>query len=205
MLENRETMLQLFPELFTINSVSPISNYPALLHQSLAESAPTWVDSNPKIAILTPGTFNSAYYEHSFLADKMGIELVNFRVRSRAAPETEMLLKLPELFSSIQHPTLLHCKSGADRAGLMSALYVLIVMKQPAIEALKQLSFKYLHVKQAKTGILDAFIASYIPFESQGMEFMRWVEEVYEPEKLVQEFKAQPLATRFVDSILKRE
>ena len=76
MLENRETMLQLFPELFTINSVSPISNYPALLHQSLAESAPTWVDSNPKIAILTPGTFNSAYYEHSFLADKMGIELV---------------------------------------------------------------------------------------------------------------------------------
>lgn len=137
--------------------------------------------------------------------DKMGIELVNFRVRSRAAPETEMLLKLPELFSSIQHPTLLHCKSGADRAGLMSALYVLMVMKQPAIEALKQLSFKYLHVKQAKTGILDAFIASYIPFESQGMEFMRWVEEVYEPEKLVQEFKAQPLATRFVDSILKRE
>ncbi len=137
--------------------------------------------------------------------DKMGLELVNFRVRSRAAPEKEMLLKLPKLFSSIQQPTLLHCKSGADRAGLISALYVLMVMKQPATEALKQLSFKYLHVKHAKTGILDAFIASYIPFESQGMDFMQWVKEVYEPEKLLQEFKAQPLASRFVDSILKRE
>ena len=135
----------------------------------------------------------------------MELELVNFRVRSRAAPEKEMLLKLPKLFSSIQQPTLLHCKSGADRAGLMSALYVLMVMKQPATEALKQLSFKYLHVKHAKTGILDAFIASYIPFESQGMDFMQWVKEVYEPEKLLQEFKAQPLASRFVDSILKRE
>ena len=76
MLENRETMLQMFPELFAANRVAPISNYPALLHQSLSESAPEWIDNNPTIALLTPGTFNSAYYEHSFLADKMGIELV---------------------------------------------------------------------------------------------------------------------------------
>ena len=76
MLENRETMLQMFPELFAANRVAPISNYPALLHQSLSESAPAWINDNPTIALLTPGTFNSAYYEHSFLADKMGIELV---------------------------------------------------------------------------------------------------------------------------------
>ena len=137
--------------------------------------------------------------------DKLGIELINFRVRSRAAPEKEMLRKLPALFLSIRQPTLLHCKSGADRAGLISALYVLIVMKLPAIEALKQLSFTYLHVKQAKTGILDAFIASYIPFEAQGMDFLKWVEEVYEPEELLHEFRSQPLASRIVDSILKRE
>ena len=76
MLENRETMLQMFPELFAANRVAPISNYPALLHRSLSESAPAWINDNPTIALLTPGTFNSAYYEHSFLADKMGIELV---------------------------------------------------------------------------------------------------------------------------------
>ena len=136
---------------------------------------------------------------------KLGIELVNFRVRSRAAPEKKMLIKLPELFTSIQYPALLHCKSGADRAGLMSALYVLVAMKRPATEALEQLSFKYLHIKQAKTGILDAFIASYIPFEKEGMDFMEWVENIYDADTLTQEFHAQPLASRFVDSILKRE
>ena len=109
------------------------------------------------------------------ICNRLGIELINFRVRSRAAPEKEMLLKTPKLFSSIKYPALLHCKSGADRAGLMSALYVLIVMKKPAIVALRQLSFKYLHVKQAKTGILDAFIASYIPFEKKGMGFIKCI------------------------------
>ena len=137
--------------------------------------------------------------------DRLGIELVNFRVRSRAAPEKEMLLKIPCLFSSIKGPALLHCKSGADRAGLMSALYVIIVMRRPANIALKQLSFKYLHVKQAKAGILDAFIASYIPFEKKGMGFMKWVEDFYNPDTLLLEFQTQPLASRFVDSILKRE
>ena len=139
------------------------------------------------------------------VCDKLNINLINFRVRSRAAPEKEMLLKIPSLFSSIQKPSLLHCKSGADRAGLMSALYVIVVMKKPAIEALKQLSFKYLHIKHAKTGILDAFISSYIPFEKQGIEFIKWVEEIYDPEKLSREFQEQPIASRFVDSILKRE
>lgn len=139
------------------------------------------------------------------VCDKLNINLINFRVRSRAAPEKEMLLKVPSLFSSIQKPSLLHCKSGADRAGLMSALYVIVVMKKPAIEALKQLSFKYLHIKHAKTGILDAFISSYIPFEKQGIEFIKWVEEIYDPEKLSREFQEQPIASRFVDSILKRE
>ena len=137
--------------------------------------------------------------------NRLDIELINFRVRSRAAPEKEMLLKIPALFSSIKCPALLHCKSGADRAGLMSALYVLIVMKQPAIVALEQLSFKYLHVKQAKTGILDAFIASYIPFEKQGIGFIKWEEDYYNPEKLMLEFQAQAFASRFVDSFLKRE
>ena len=139
------------------------------------------------------------------ICNRLGIELINFRVRSRAAPEKEMLLKTPKLFSSIKYPALLHCKSGADRAGLMSALYVLIVMKKPAIVALRQLSFKYLHVKQAKTGILDAFIASYIPFEKKGMGFIKWIEDFYNPERLMLEFEAQPLASRFVDSFLNRE
>ncbi len=76
MLENRETMLQMFPELFTQNKVQPVSNYPKNLRRSLEACAPSNCEGKPTVAILTPGIHNSAYFEHSFLADQMGVELV---------------------------------------------------------------------------------------------------------------------------------
>ncbi|MEM8538581.1 MAG: circularly permuted type 2 ATP-grasp protein [Pseudomonadota bacterium] len=76
MLENRETMLQMFPELFSANKVQPVSDYPKSLRRSLAASAPSSCKGRPCVAVLTPGIHNSAYYEHSFLADQMGVELV---------------------------------------------------------------------------------------------------------------------------------
>jgi uncharacterized circularly permuted ATP-grasp superfamily protein len=76
MLENREIMMQMLPELFTQRRVRPVDDYPALLRRTLASLAPAACDSEPNIVVLTPGVFNSAYYEHSFLADQMGIELV---------------------------------------------------------------------------------------------------------------------------------
>ncbi len=76
MLENRETMMAMFPELFTRVKVQQVSNYPRRLAQSLAASAPDCAASSPTIAVLTPGIYNSAYFEHAFLADQMGAELV---------------------------------------------------------------------------------------------------------------------------------
>ncbi|MGB3409479.1 MAG: circularly permuted type 2 ATP-grasp protein [Jannaschia sp.] len=76
MLENRETMLATFPELFTRNKVQRVSRYPQNLHSSLSACAPRACTGTPTVAVLTPGIHNSAYYEHSFLADKMGAELV---------------------------------------------------------------------------------------------------------------------------------
>ncbi|WP_371156736.1 circularly permuted type 2 ATP-grasp protein [Jannaschia sp. 2305UL9-9] len=76
MLENRETMLHTFPELFTRNKVQRVSRYPQNLHDSLSACAPPACDGAPVVAVLTPGIHNSAYYEHSFLADQMGAELV---------------------------------------------------------------------------------------------------------------------------------
>ncbi len=76
MLENRETMLQMFPELFSQIKVQPVSDYPKNLRRSLAASAPASCSGKPTVAILTPGIHNSAYFEHSFLADQMGVELV---------------------------------------------------------------------------------------------------------------------------------
>jgi uncharacterized circularly permuted ATP-grasp superfamily protein len=76
MLENRETMLQMFPELFSKIKVQSVSNYPKDLRRSLEACAPKSCEGRPCVVILTPGIHNSAYYEHSFLADQMGVELV---------------------------------------------------------------------------------------------------------------------------------
>src|ERR1700737_2197515 len=76
MLENREIMLRLFPELFSRYRISPVENYPDELLQTLKSIAPPTASGEPTVVLLTPGIHNSAYYEHSFLADKLGVELV---------------------------------------------------------------------------------------------------------------------------------
>ncbi|AXT27422.1 circularly permuted type 2 ATP-grasp protein [Ruegeria sp. AD91A] len=76
MLENRETMLKMFPELFSATNVRNVSDYPRNLRRSLAACAPAFADGEPTVAVLTPGIYNSAYYEHAFLADQMAVELV---------------------------------------------------------------------------------------------------------------------------------
>jgi uncharacterized circularly permuted ATP-grasp superfamily protein len=76
MLENRETMMAMFPELFARVKVRQVSDYPRLLAKSLAACAPQGAGAAPTVAVLTPGIYNSAYFEHAFLADQMGAELV---------------------------------------------------------------------------------------------------------------------------------
>ena len=76
MLENREAMVRLCPELFGMFRVAAVDSYPDLLLQTMRSVAPRGSGSKPTCVVLTPGHYNSAYYEHSFLADSMGIELV---------------------------------------------------------------------------------------------------------------------------------
>ncbi|WP_299043179.1 circularly permuted type 2 ATP-grasp protein [uncultured Tateyamaria sp.] len=76
MLENRETMLHMFPELFSKIKVQSVSQYPRSLRKSLSACAPNACNGRPTLAVLTPGIHNSAYYEHAFLADQMSAELV---------------------------------------------------------------------------------------------------------------------------------
>ncbi|WP_349357339.1 circularly permuted type 2 ATP-grasp protein [Stappia sp.] len=98
MLENRETMMRMFPELFQANRVAPIEHYPDLLRETLESVAPESCEaSKPTVCVLTPGIFNSAYFEHAFLADSMGVELCEARdlfvedgkvwMRTTTAPE----------------------------------------------------------------------------------------------------------------------
>ncbi len=76
MVENREVMQRLFPDLFRSNLVAPVAHYPDELLATLRSLAPRNCDDEPTVVLLTPGIYNSAYYEHAFLADEMGIELV---------------------------------------------------------------------------------------------------------------------------------
>ena len=75
MLENREVTKRLFPELLAQANVRMVGNYPLLLHNNLNALSPIAI-SNPTVVLLTPGIYNSAYYEHTFLARQMGIQLV---------------------------------------------------------------------------------------------------------------------------------
>lgn len=76
MLENREIMMRMFPQLFRGNRIEPVDQYPELLRRTLESVAPAKCSDRPTCVILTPGHYNSAYYEHSFLANLMGVELV---------------------------------------------------------------------------------------------------------------------------------
>jgi uncharacterized circularly permuted ATP-grasp superfamily protein len=75
MLENRKMMMRLFPELFSLHRVAPVAHYPDLLLETLRASAPA-TSAEPTVVVLTPGMYNSAYFEHAFLAQQMGVELV---------------------------------------------------------------------------------------------------------------------------------
>jgi uncharacterized circularly permuted ATP-grasp superfamily protein len=77
-LQNRQVMKKNFPQVFRASQVRPVNDYPAKLYQMLCEMAPPQVE-NPTVVVLTPGIYNSAYYEHSFLAQQMGVELVEGR------------------------------------------------------------------------------------------------------------------------------
>ena len=75
MLENRKMMMRLFPELFSQHRVAPVAHYPDLLLETLRASSPA-TTAEPTVVVLTPGMYNSAYFEHAFLAQQMGVELV---------------------------------------------------------------------------------------------------------------------------------
>jgi uncharacterized circularly permuted ATP-grasp superfamily protein len=75
MLEDREAMMYLFPELFAQQRIAPVENYPAMLRKTLDSVAPATADKEPTVVLLTPGIHNSAFFEHAFLADEMGVEL----------------------------------------------------------------------------------------------------------------------------------
>lgn len=139
--------------------------------------------------------------------DQLGITLIHHAMSSQKLPKPEMVVAAQALFKTVEYPILIHCKSGADRAGLMSVLYMYFVQKQPMTLAVKQLSIKYGHFKWANTGKLDFFFDDFFQYQSQHPEidFMEWVTTIYDRDALDKQFHSAGWANIVVHKILRRE
>jgi protein tyrosine/serine phosphatase len=133
-----------------------------------------------------------SYFLEREACARYGIELVDFHMRSRKAPTREHIAAAVKLFDRIEYPMLMHCKSGADRTGLMSALYLFSREAVPLAEAKRQLSPLYGYFKWTRAGILDAFFERYLKsHENRSMPFLQWVERIYDPEQLTRSYRLQ--------------
>jgi uncharacterized protein (TIGR01244 family) len=135
-----------------------------------------------------------------------GVQLINFTVKSRQAPERKVFHDAKALFETIEYPVLLHCKSGADRVGLMSVLYMIFKEGLPVEEAKNQLSLRYGHIRQADTGVLDMVFDSYLSHSSQEpITFLDWVDRHYDDKAINANFRARSWANLFVNKLFRRE
>lgn len=166
-----------------------------------------WARQGIKTIVNLRGGFRESFYLLEREAcEKSGIKLDHLTVTSRSAPTKQQIRDAKALFERIQYPALMHCKSGADRAGLMSVLYLHFRKGEPIEKARRMLSLRYGHVRQGKTGVLDHVFDTYVEHaKTSGLSFMDWVETVYDPDKVKADFHETWWANVLVDKILMRE
>lgn len=172
-----------------------------------------WRERGIKTVVNLRGEKPSGYYlleEEACAA--LGLKLVNFRVFSREAPSLDVLRGAKTLFETIDYPAVMHCKSGADRVGLMAALYLFLHRGRPLDEALKQLSLRYGHVRQGKTGVIDYAFEAYLAHAharnidlASVPDFFDWAETDYDPAAIKKDFLGSWWGNLLTEKILRRE
>lgn len=137
-------------------------------------------------------------------ARELGLAFHDMSFESRGAPQRDRILRLHEIYRSMPTPAIMHCKSGADRAGLAAGLMVLF-NGGTAAEAMRHLSLRFGHIRQSRTGILDAFFLQF-QREAEGRKpFLDWVREDYDEAALRRQFHANGLASFINDWVLAHE
>ncbi len=175
-----------------------------------------WAKRGVKTVINLRGTRvepeqDGLYFLEEEACKRLGIELISFRAFSRESPTRDFIFGLKDIFERIEYPAIMHCKSGADRVGISSVFYQFLYEGKPLDEALIQLSFKYGHVKQGKTGILDYFFDLYKEacakdgVEPSESHFLNWVETDYRQAEVKPNFKPTPIGSLITEVILRRE
>ena len=138
------------------------------------------------------------------MAARLGLDFIDMAFESRGAPHRDRILRLHDIYRSMREPALIHCKSGADRAGLAAGLFVLFE-GGTAAAALRQLSLRFGHLRSSRTGILDAFFLHFAREAEGRKSFLDWVREDYDEAALRRDFHANGLTSFVNDWVLAHE
>lgn len=137
-------------------------------------------------------------------AARLGLDFIDLPLRSRHAPTREQVLGLVEAFLGMAEPALVHCKSGADRAGFAAGVFVLL-SGGSAKDALAQLSWRFGHLGRSRAGILRAFFLAYAR-EAEGRKpFLDWLREDYDPVRLRRDHSSHRFSDLLNDRVFARE
>ncbi|MDB5988535.1 MAG: protein tyrosine phosphatase [Nevskia sp.] len=139
--------------------------------------------------------------------EALDMPVLHLPLGSRSAPHRDEVLALIDLFESMPRPLLVHCKSGADRAGMASVIFLITQKGMPLEQALHELDFwKHGHIRQAKTGVLDHFFETYRAYrDAHGTDFQTWVRDIYDRDAVERSFHSNWWANQLVDFVLRRE
>jgi protein tyrosine phosphatase (PTP) superfamily phosphohydrolase (DUF442 family) len=131
----------------------------------------------------------------------LGLRFHSFNMSAHRLPSRDRVLALIALFRRIEKPFLLHCRAGADRTGLASAIYLLAIEGRAIAEARAMLSARFGHWSWSSTGVLDQVLHQYeADHRESGIGFVEWVERVYDPEAITARFAAMGLRARIRQS-----
>jgi len=167
-----------------------------------------WKARGIRTVINLRGGFEASFHAlEKDACERHGLTLVDFTITSREVPSRARVVGAKRLFETIAYPALMHCKSGADRAGIMSVLYMHFRKGRTIREAMDQLHLRYLHVKQGKTGVLDYTFERYLQEgEAAGLSFLEWVEgPTYDPAGFKAEFRSRMWGRLLTEGLLRRE
>lgn len=177
-------------------------------NQPSPERVKVWADEGIKTVVNLRGPSPKGFYVlEKEACERHGLTLVNYRMYSRDVHSKARILGTKALFDRIEYPAVMHCKSGADRTGIMGVLYRHFRMGDTIEEAVRQLSFDYLHVRHGKTGMLDFFFEDYLRYKSEHPEvgFEDWVRGPYDPADVKSRFMSHWTGNALTELILRRE
>lgn len=144
---------------------------------------------------------------HALVAEatrRLGLTYLTLPLFSRSAPFRQSILDAAAALRQAEYPVLIHCKSGADRAGFLSALYLIVVEGKPVREAKGQLSLRHLHIRASRTGVLDSVFETYLAAHpDEGTPFLDWIRDGYDPDEIDRTYRAKGLAD-FIDRVILR-